>query len=140
MVEAATMDCHDDSEAITGWLTMLEENLAVPFATEVLGVPVLVKRLDLDPNELIVAVCVRGRKRLRIAILELALPTPRPDGAAWIEAYCGGGGRPSASLDFGLGSPHVPERTLGSPRLVRLASGLPALPATQEDLRRMAGS
>jgi hypothetical protein len=55
-------------------------------------------------------------------------------------AYCGGGGRPSASLDFGLGSPHVPERTLGSPRLVRLASGLPALPATQEDLRRMAGS
>lgn len=87
MVETATMDCYNDSEAITGWLTMLEENLAVPFATEVLGVPVLVKRLDLDPNEEIVAVCVRGRTRQRISILELPLPTPQPDGAAWIEAY-----------------------------------------------------
>jgi hypothetical protein len=50
----------------------------------------------------------------------------------------GGGGRPSASLDFGLGSPYVPKRTRGSPRLVRLASGHPALPAGSPASMRVA--
>jgi hypothetical protein len=65
----------------------IDENLTVPFETTVLGVPVTVGRIDLDRNEQIVAVCVRGRSRQSLPILELPLPTPPPDGAEWIEAY-----------------------------------------------------
>lgn len=34
MVEEATVDCYNDSEAATGIFTMIDENLAVPFETQ----------------------------------------------------------------------------------------------------------
>jgi hypothetical protein len=43
--------------------------------------------IDLTDDEEIVAVCVRGRSRQPIRLLELPLPDPPPDGAEWIEAY-----------------------------------------------------
>jgi hypothetical protein len=87
MVEAATVDCYNESEQITGWFTMIDDNLAVPFQTVVLGVPVTVERVDLDRNEQIVAVCRRGRDRQSLPILDLPLPKPPPEGAEWIEAF-----------------------------------------------------
>ncbi len=45
MIERATVDAYGDSEQITGWLTMIEENLAVPFETKMLGVPITVERV-----------------------------------------------------------------------------------------------
>src|SRR6266852_5282731 len=87
MIEQATVDAYGESEQITGWFTMIDENLATPFETTVLGVPVTVERLDLDRSEQIVAVCTRGRSRQSLPILDLPLPTPPPDGAEWIEAY-----------------------------------------------------
>jgi hypothetical protein len=64
---------------------MMEENLAVPFKTTILGVEVTVERIDLD--EVIVVVCRRGRNRQRVPVLDLPLPKPRPGGAEWIDAY-----------------------------------------------------
>ena len=87
MIEQATVDAYDESEQITGWFTMIEENLAVPFETIVLEVPVTVERFDLDRNEQIVAVCRRGRDRQSLPILDLPLPNPPPEGAEWIEAF-----------------------------------------------------
>jgi len=87
MIEQATVDAYDESEQITGWFTMIEENLAVPFETMVLGVSVTVERIDLNRSEQIVAVCRRGRDRQALPILDLPLPAPPPDGAEWIEAY-----------------------------------------------------
>jgi hypothetical protein len=87
MIEHATVDAYNESEQITGWFTMIDENLAVPFETMVLGVPVTVEHLDLNHSEQIVAVCTRGRSRQSLPILDLPLPTPPPDGAEWIEAY-----------------------------------------------------
>jgi len=87
MIREATIDCHDESEQMTGWFTMLDENLVVPFETTVLGVPVTVERVDLNGSEQIVAVCARGRDRQPLPILDLPLPSPPPDGAHWIEAY-----------------------------------------------------
>jgi hypothetical protein len=87
MIEDATVDCHDESEQMMGWFTMLDENLVVPFETRVLGVPVTVERVDLNHSEQIVAVCARGRDRQALPILDLPLPTPPPDGADWIEAH-----------------------------------------------------
>ena len=87
MIEEATVDCHDESEQMTGWFTMIDENLAVPFETMVLGVKVTVERVDLNRSEQIVAVCARGRDRQALPILDLPLPASPPDGAEWIAAY-----------------------------------------------------
>ncbi len=85
LIEQATVDCYNESEEISGIFTMMEENLAVPFQTTILGVDVTVERVDL--NEAIVAVCRRGRAHQRVPILDLPLPEPRPRGAEWIDAY-----------------------------------------------------
>lgn len=87
LIAQATVDCYNDSERVTGFYTMLDEYLAVPFETVVLGVCVTVAGIDLTDDEQIVAVCTRGRSTQRIPILNLPLPTPHPDGAEWIEAY-----------------------------------------------------
>jgi hypothetical protein len=87
MIEQATVDAYGEAEQVTGWFTMIEENLAVPFSTTVVGVQVIVQRVDLDRSEQIIAVCRRGRALQPVSILDLPLPTPPPDGAEWIEGY-----------------------------------------------------
>ena len=87
LIEEATVDCYNESEEITGIFTMLEDNLAVPFATTMLGVEVTVERVDLNDADEIVAVCRRGRERLRVPVIDLPLPEPRPKGTEWIDAY-----------------------------------------------------
>jgi hypothetical protein len=87
MIAAATVDCYNDSECVTGFYTMLDEHLAMPFQTCVLGVDVTVTGIDLADDDQIVAVCAGGRGRQRIPILDLPLPTPAPEGAEWVEAY-----------------------------------------------------
>ena len=87
MIEAATVDCYNESELVTGWLTVIQDNLGAPFETCVLGVQVTVERIDLDGAGQIVAVCARGRDRQALPILDLPLPSPEPRGAGWIEAY-----------------------------------------------------
>ncbi len=86
MIEEATIDAYNDDEQLTGLFTMIEERLAVPFTTTVLGVEVTVRKVDLTADT-IVAVCARGRHRQRIDVLDLPLPNPPPDGADWIDAY-----------------------------------------------------
>jgi predicted nuclease of restriction endonuclease-like (RecB) superfamily len=87
MIEQATVDAYGESEQTTAWFTMIDDNLAVPFETTVLGVPVKVERVVLSESEVIVAICERGRDRQVVSILDLPLPTPQPEGAEWIEAY-----------------------------------------------------
>jgi hypothetical protein len=87
LIDEAIVDAYGESEQVVGFYTMLENELATPFATRVLGMEVLVERIDLTDEEEIVAVCARGRSRQRIRILDLPLPAPRPEGWQWIEAY-----------------------------------------------------
>lgn len=87
LIEEATVDAYDDSEQKAGFFTMLENHLATPFATEVLGMIVMVEAVDMTDDEEIVAMCVRDRWRQPIRIIELPLPDPPPEGAEWIEAY-----------------------------------------------------
>jgi len=87
LIEDATVDAYNDSEQRVGFLTMIQENLQLPFKTYVLGIEVLVERVDMTASEQIVAVCRNGRTRQRIAILDLPLPSPLPRGVEWIEAY-----------------------------------------------------
>jgi hypothetical protein len=87
LVERATVDCYNESEQITGWLTMLEEHLRVPFVARVLRVDVQVSSVDLTVDGRIVALCSRGPALQAVPILDLSLPDPAPAGAEWIEAY-----------------------------------------------------
>jgi len=87
MIEEATVDAYGESEQIGGFYTKIEEHLAVPFETTVLGVAVSVRGVDLTERNEIAALCSRGRHRQAIPILDLPLSSPAPDGAEWIEAY-----------------------------------------------------
>ena len=87
LIEEAIVDCYNDSEQAMGLYTMIEEHLVLPFKTQVLGVEVVVERIDINNAEEIVAVCRHGDERQRIPVVDLPLPDLRPNGAEWIDAY-----------------------------------------------------
>lgn len=87
LVEEAIIDAYGQSEQLTGFLCMLQEHLAVPFMTEILGQAVRVERVDATDADEIVAICHRGQLRQKIPILDLPLLSPPPNGWEWIAAY-----------------------------------------------------
>jgi hypothetical protein len=87
MIQDATVDCYNESEEITAWFTSIQDSLAVPFQTSVLGVDVTVQGIELSEDGQIVAVCRRGKDRQTLRILDLPLPRSEPEGSEWIEAY-----------------------------------------------------
>ena len=87
LIADATIDAYGEPEQRIGFYTMLMDNLVVPFETTVLGLTVVVERLEISAAEQLVAICRRGVMRQKIGILELPLPKPVPVGAEWIEAY-----------------------------------------------------
>ena len=87
LTEDATIDAYNESEQRAGFHASLADHLQLPFETLVLGVHVLVERIDLNEAEEMVVICRRGKNRQALPILELPLPTPLPPGAEWIEAY-----------------------------------------------------
>lgn len=87
LIEEATTDAYNESEQAVGFFTMIEENLSLPFATQVLGQEVKVARVDITNRDQIVAICSRGKATQAIPILDLPMPNPLPEGAEWIDAY-----------------------------------------------------
>jgi hypothetical protein len=64
-----------------------EDNLGLPFEATLLGVSATVERVELNDRDEIVAICRRGRDRQRVPLLDLPLPSTKPSGWEWIEAY-----------------------------------------------------
>ena len=62
LVEEATVVCYNESEQATGLYTVLEDNLKLPFETEVQGVAVTVTKIDITEDDRIIAVCKCGGK------------------------------------------------------------------------------
>jgi len=88
LVEEAITDANGDEEAVSGFYTMLENDLRLPFETEILGVKAIVESIDMTEDETdIVAVCRKGKIRQRLSIRDLSLPSPPPEGAQWIAAF-----------------------------------------------------
>ena len=87
LIEEATTDAYNESEQAGGFFALIEENLALPFVTQMLGQEVTVAKLDITKRDEIVAICSRGKATQAIPILDLAMPNPRPEGAEWIDAY-----------------------------------------------------
>jgi hypothetical protein len=86
LIDEATVDCYNEGKELAGFAVMIDDNLAVPFETMVLGVALTVEKID-QAGSGIVAICLRGKHRQAIAILDLLLPDPPPQGAEWIAAY-----------------------------------------------------
>ena len=87
LVEEALVDANGESEQVTGFFTMMENDLRLPFETEILDVTVIVEKIDITEDDQLVAVCRRDKIKQRISLSELPLPTPPPEGAEWIVAY-----------------------------------------------------
>ena len=84
LVEEALVDAYGESEQAAGFYTMIENDLRLPFETEMLGVTVTVESIDITD---IAAVCRRGKDRQRISLADLPLPSTLPEGSEWIVAY-----------------------------------------------------
>lgn len=87
LVEEATVDAYGDEEQKVGFLTMLQDHLAVPFLVNILGTEAVVEKVDMTCDGRIVAICRREAVRQRVEILDLPLPKPAPAGSEWIAAY-----------------------------------------------------
>jgi hypothetical protein len=87
LIEEAVVDAYTEEEQAAGFLTMIEEHLALPFPVKILGVDAGVEKVDMTLDGQIVVICRRGKRRQKIPILDLPLPTPTPAGAEWIAAY-----------------------------------------------------
>ena len=87
LIEEATTDAYNESEQAGGFFAMIEENLALPFLTRVLGLEVTVAKVDITKRDEIVAICLCGKAKQAIPILYLPMPDPSPEGAEWIDAY-----------------------------------------------------
>lgn len=86
LIEEAIVDAYTPDEQAVGFHATIEQYLALPFDTVVLG-DLTVKKVDVTAEGQTVAVCHRGRERQTIPILDLPLPAPPPAGWEWIEAY-----------------------------------------------------
>ncbi|MFF4753446.1 hypothetical protein ACWD5R_09580 [Streptomyces sp. NPDC002514] len=87
MVAEAIVDAYGEYEQLAALQAVIEDRLALPFDTAVLGVTVAVTAVRLRSGSGIVALCRRGRHRQAIGLLDLPLPEPAPEGWAWVEAY-----------------------------------------------------
>ena len=87
LVEEALVDAYGESEQVTGFYTMMENDLRLPFETEILGMIAIVEGIDITEDDQLVAACRRDKTKQRISLSELPLPSPLPEGAKWIVAY-----------------------------------------------------
>jgi len=87
LIQQATVDAYGESEQTTGFFTMMEQELALPFTVEILGAAAEVIEIDLDDGERIVAMCRRGGATQRMSLLDLPTPTSPPEGYEWVAAY-----------------------------------------------------
>jgi hypothetical protein len=87
LIEEATVDAYGEEEQQTGFFTMIDENLALPFTTNILGLEAVVTAVEMDSDGGIKAVCEHCGHRQRIELTDLPLPVSPPAGAEWIAAY-----------------------------------------------------
>jgi hypothetical protein len=87
LIKEATVDCYNEEEQASGFFAMIEENLALPFATRVLGIEVSVVAVEMDDDGSLKAVCEHGGQRQRIGLTDLPLTLQPSSGAEWIAAY-----------------------------------------------------
>jgi Calcium binding len=76
LIEEITVDCYDEDEELSGFLTYLDEALEQPVEATVMGVPVTLLRVDSADGPLrgLVAHCQRDGDDYQISLLDVAVP------------------------------------------------------------------
>ena len=87
LIEEATIDCYDEEEQLSGFWTMIEENVVCPFQAKVIGEEVTVTGFEWPSGRNFLAVCERNGKKYQVDLTSLEWTKPRPEGFEWIEAY-----------------------------------------------------
>ncbi len=85
LIEEATVDCHDESECLSGFVVMIEDNLDFPFVAKVIGEEVTVIGIT-EGRDNILAECERKGKKYDVDILDIEF-TSMVKGSEWIDAY-----------------------------------------------------
>jgi hypothetical protein len=63
LVEEALVDAYGESEHVTGFYTIMENDLRLPFETKILGMTVLVEGIDITEDDQLVAVCRKDKTK-----------------------------------------------------------------------------
>jgi hypothetical protein len=85
VIETITVDCYNEDEEYTAFLTVIEDEVALPAPASLLGTPVTVVQLDYaDPARGLVAVCRGPDGTGEVAFGDVAFPTDAL--AAWLHA------------------------------------------------------
>jgi hypothetical protein len=88
LIEEATVDCNDESEAHQGFVNLIEENVVCPFKAKVIGEEVEVVELrGPEAGFGMDAICRYKGKDYRVDMNSLEWPKKKPEGFEWIEAY-----------------------------------------------------
>jgi hypothetical protein len=101
LIEAALVDAYGESEQVAGFYTMMENDLRLPFETQVLGVTVSVESIDITEDDQLVAVCRNGKARQRISLSDRGVGRANycPGAAAGVRDGAGTtGSRPGRSV------------------------------------------
>ena len=72
LIEEATVDCYDEYESRVGFLTMIQDNVTVPFQATLNGNPVTVSEID-GTDRVIKAVIKENGKSYPVDILDLEI-------------------------------------------------------------------
>jgi hypothetical protein len=85
VLEIILVDCYGEDEEYTAFLTVLDEEIALPTAASLLGTPVTVTALDYhDPERGLVAHCDGPDGSGEVALADLVFPADTV--AAWLHA------------------------------------------------------
>lgn len=85
--EMATVDCYDEYEQASGWLTCISEVLDSIKQVKVAGEAIRLKGFDLAGETTVVAVCEKNKKKIKVTLDSIELINPTPAQALWLRAW-----------------------------------------------------
>jgi hypothetical protein len=84
-IEAIVVDCYNEDEAYTAFLTVIEDEVAMPTPASLLGTPITVVALDYtDAARGLVSVCRSPQGKGEVAFADVTFPADSL--AAWLHA------------------------------------------------------
>jgi hypothetical protein len=86
LIEEATVDAYDEYEQRIGFLTMIQDNVSVPFEATLNDESVTVSEID-GNDRTIKAIIKHSNKSFPVDILDLKIDYSFVKGSEWIAAY-----------------------------------------------------
>ncbi len=86
LIEEAIVDAYDEYKQRIGFLTMIQDNISVPFKAKLNGDEVTVIEID-GTDRVIKAIIKENGKKYPVDILDLEIDPSTVKGGEWIMAY-----------------------------------------------------